>query len=164
TIVQRAPRTRTSTEARARERATGSRPSTSTARVAGSGRLGLWPANSGSKLDHGQVRGGLASAQPPPIGAPSAAAAQAERGRRRPAAGPAASARSSCRAFERRQLFERLAGALRHTDQRRLDDMDGEAGFAPQALVDPVQQGAASDELEPPPADIRGELGRCLLE
>ena len=84
---------------------------------------------------------------------------------RRPAArGTRGGRRSPPAASHPVELLERLAGAERDALQRRVGDPHRHPGLGLQALVEPAQQRAPAREQDALLRDVRGQLGRRLLQ
>src|SRR5918992_3689173 len=60
--------------------------------------------------------------------------------------------------------FEAAAGADRDARERRLGELRRHLRLVPEALVEPGEQGAAAGEDDAAVHDVRGELGRRLVE
>src|SRR5581483_498081 len=56
------------------------------------------------------------------------------------------------------------AGTEGHGDERLLGDVHGHAGLMTQALVETLEQGAATGQDDAPIHDVAGQLGRSLVE
>src|SRR5579864_6551340 len=67
-------------------------------------------------------------------------------------------------AVDRLELLEAPAGADGHARERALGEVDGHLRLVAQALVEPRQERAAAGENDAAVHDVRGKLGRRLVE
>jgi hypothetical protein len=62
------------------------------------------------------------------------------------------------------EMVQRLAGADGHAGEGRLGPVDGHPGLLGDEIVEPADQRATAGEQDPVARDVRGQLGRGLLQ